>query len=258
MGKRTSVTLSTWGAIFSLASTTFYYLFGLFAPVWGYFVLSTILIGHSVLLYALASHYQKTNRGEWMRGALIGLNAGMNAMLLFALTDSRLLATMAVLLLMPSAWLWVSRKPAYQSLLGWTNWFLPMSCLVNLPGLFIFLVNVMFAPLGYLHPLFQALRIRLYIDLSSCTFTLYGGLIRPFKGFSGLNMGNFIFINPGWEHLLRHEIGHLFSLASMGSLFHFIGGIDEAWFQKNYWEAFAEYLAESYNQPSPSVLSMWG
>lgn len=132
-----------------------------------------------------------------------------------------------------------------------------MSLFVNLPGLFIFVINVLFAPLGYLHPLLSGIRIRFYWNPYCSTLCLNGGLIRAMKGFAGLNMGNFIFINPGWQHLLKHETGHLFSLAAMGSIFHYIGGIDESFLQKHYWKAFAEYLAESYNSSEDSVLSMW-
>jgi len=158
---------------------------------------------------------------------------------------------------MLSSFLKIYRHPWYHTILGWSNWILPMSWPVNIPGLLVFIINLIFAPLGYLHPILYGVRVRVHIDWSSGTFTQYGGLIGPFKGFSGLNMGNFIFINPGWEHLLKHEIGHLFSLAAMGWVFHYIGGIDENYFQYRYWEAYAEYLAESYSSPFASGMSMW-
>lgn len=257
MSTRNNLTVSPLGAILSFGISYLYYLAIHAAQGLEFLAVSGAVVLHFTLLYVLASKYQKTYIGEWMRGAMVGLNAGLNGILLHIITGNALfsLAISGVLLLAAS--LHISRTPVYHTILGWINWFLPMSWLVNLPGTLIYLVNLLAAPIGYLHPMLRGLRIRLYIDLPSCTFTVYGGLIRPFKGFSGLNMGNFIFINPGWEHLLKHEIGHLFSLAALGSVFHYIGGIDENYLQENYWEAYAEYLAESYSKAAPSTLSMW-
>jgi len=236
--------------------------YGLFAwmyhsPIWTYLLVGSLILGISVLFYLGASLLQKTHVGEAFRGAIIGFNSMLNGMILWQLTDSMALGWIACMVPSASAFLVLSRRGYYHALLGWVNWLLPFSWPVNLPGALMLIVNLIFAPVGYLHPLFRPLRINLYIDPLTSTITCYGGLIRPFKGFSGLNMGNFIFINPGWEHLLRHEIGHLFSLAAMGAPFHYIGGVDEALLQKNYWEAYAEYLAESYNTPGPTVLSVW-
>lgn len=257
MANRTNFTASPLGALLSLGSTYFYFLAFNQALALDYLFIALLVMLHSSGLYLLASRFQKTPLGESMRGAIIGLNAGLNGILFHLFTENIILSIVIGTLVFLSAFLFISRHPVYHTLLGYFNWFLPMSWAVNLPGMLIYLVNLIVAPFGYLHPLLGALRIRLFFDLNSCSFTMYGGLIRPFKGFSGLNMGNFIFINPGWEHLLKHEIGHLFSLAALGAPFHYIGGIDENYLQSNYWEAFAEYLAESYSTPSASVLSMW-
>lgn len=209
------------------------------------------------LLYLLASRFSHSPLGELMRGAMIGLNTGWNILILAYFTNSFYLASMLCLPLLFSSFLSISRKPVYHSLISWINWILPMSLLVNIPGLIIFLVNLIIAPIGYLHPLLAGIRVRFHWNPYCSTLTLNGGLIRPVKGFAGLNMGNFIFINPGWNHLLKHETGHLLSLAAMGSIFHYIGGIDENFLQKHYWKALAEYFAESYNSAEDSVLSMW-
>lgn len=222
-----------------------------------YIWLLLALVGITLLGYLLASRLQATAWGEVFRGFLVGVSAGINGVLLYWLTASTWLAGAMVGLLWLAASLKVSRRAWYHSLLGYLNWVLPLSWPVNLPGFLICVVNLVVMPLGYLHPLFTPLRLRVFIHLPSCTITQYGGLIRPVKGFSGLNMGNFIFINPGHEHLLKHEIGHLFSLAAMGSVFHYIGGIDEGYIQQNYWEAYAEYLAESYATPTDATISMW-
>lgn len=208
-------------------------------------------------LYIGASRWVRQQRGEAMRGAMIGLSSGLNGSLWVWLTGQVEAALLISLLLSASAFLWVSRHPWYHALLGWGNWLLPLSWPVNLPGALMLLVNLLFAPLGQWHPALSALQVRLLWDPASCTLSCVGGLIRPMPGFSGLNMGNFIFINPGWEHLRDHEIGHLFSLAAMGAPFHYVGGLDEGLVQRNYWEAYAEYLADSYSTPTPGVLSVW-
>jgi hypothetical protein len=226
-------------------------------PFYGWMLCFFGSVLHVSLLYVGASRFQGTAWSELFRGGMVGLNAALNAVILFHLTGSLWFASLLGGIVAASAFLFVSRNALYHSLLGWANYLLPMSALVNLPGMTIFVLNLLAAPFGYLHPALRPLRIRLYLDLSSGSWTVFGGLIRPVKGFSGLNMGNFIFINPGWEHLLRHEIGHLFSLGALGWVFHYIGGIDEGYVQENYWEAYAEYLAESYNAPGPAGLTMW-
>ena len=224
-----------------------------YGPVWVSF--SSILL--FIILYWFAAKYAATVWGELPRGAMIGINAWLNGWLTILIFGQLWLSVIICGLVCLSAFLAISRSNLYHTFLGWINWLLPMSWPVVLPGMLMFIVNLLFAPLAYIHPLLSGLKIRVHIDLSTCTLTMYGGLIRPVRGFSGLNMGNFIFINPGWEHLLRHEIGHLFSLAAMGAVFHYTGGIDECYLQKNYWEAYAEYLAESYNSPGSGSLSIW-
>lgn len=193
-----------------------------------------------------------------MRGAMIGLNSGWNGLTIYYFTSNIYISASFCFILTLSSFLSISRNKTYHILISWLNWLLPMSLAVNLPGLIIFLINLLIAPLGYLHPLLHGIRLRYHWDSKCLSITLYGGLIRPIRGFAGLNMGNFIFINPGWGHLLKHEKGHLLSLAAMGSIFHYIGGIDENYLQKYYWKALAEYFAESYSEGQDSVLSIWG
>jgi hypothetical protein len=257
MANRNHLTASPLGALGGL-----FFALGVYpalqAPGYSWVVLAgTGVVLLVTLFYLLASVFQRRTWGEAMRGALVGLNAGLNGLLLGWLTSSLWVAAMIALLGLLPSWLYLSRRPWLHSLLGWANWLLPMSWLVNLPGLIMFGMNLLAAPLGWLHPLLRPLRIRIYLDLPSCTFTVFGGLIRPLMHFSGLNMGNFIFINPGWEHLLKHEIGHLFSLAAMGAVFHYVGGIDEGYVQEKGPDALAEHFAESYSRPAMSVLSMW-
>ncbi|MEM9984816.1 MAG: hypothetical protein AAF804_06945 [Bacteroidota bacterium] len=230
----------------------------LHADAWGYALAGILALLQLLGLYLLAARWSNESLGEFFRGWIIGLNAGLNAWLVSYLFGHWIYGGVLGAVVSASSILRISRHPQFQLILGWVNWWLPMSWPVNLPGALMMLANLFFLPLGYLHPLFRPIRIRLVLDLPSGSLTCYGGLIRPIAGFSGLNMGNFIFINPGFEHLQRHEIGHLFSLAAMGGPFHYIGGVDEAMWQKNYWEAYAEHLADSYSTPTASVRSIWG
>ena len=227
------------------------------AEAWGYLMAGLVMLIQFVSLYAGASHWSQGHPGEFFRGFMVGLSAGVNAFF-WGYLCGWWLAGLLLLLLSGSTFLVLSRDPRYQAALGWVNWWLPLSWPVNLPGALMLLTNLAFLPVSYCHPLFRPIRVKVLVDPQSGSLTCYGGLLRPFKGFSGLNMGNFIFINPGFEHLRRHEIGHLFSLAAMGAAFHYIGGVDEAMLQKNYWEAYAEHLADSYSTPTPSVRSIWG
>ncbi len=254
MNRRTYLTASPLGALFFAIISLFLYLA---IDLGHYFLAVSAGLMLSIALYFLASHFQRSAWGEFFRGGLVGLNAAFNGLIVWYLTHNLWLSGTLASVVLLSASLWISRSRFFHPVLGWVNWLLPMSWLVSVPGLVIYLINVLFAPVGYLHPLLRGLRVRFHTDWRTGSFTQYGGLIRPISGFAGLNMGNFIFINRGWEHLLQHEIGHLFSLAAMGFVFHYLGGIDENYLQARYWEAYAEYLAESYNAPSASGLSMW-
>lgn len=228
------------------------------AGPWGLFLSGLATAVAFSLLYYCAAKWGDKSQGEFFRGIIIGFSAGLNAYLLWWITGWGMFSLAIGAILSASTVLRLSRSRRYQFLLGWVNWILPLSLPVNLPGILMVLTNLLFLPVAYLHPLFRPMLMRVELDLNSGSLTCYGGLVRPFPGFSGLNMGNLIFINPGFEHLKRHEIGHLFSLAALGSVFHYVGGIDEAMFQKNYWEAYAEHLADSYSNPTPLVHSIWG
>jgi hypothetical protein len=211
----------------------------------------------SIGFYAGAAWWLNTYVSEWFRGGLIGATAWVNYLLLKLVLPVDWLPELAALIVFASAFLFISRKPAFHFLLGWQNLLLPLSWAVNLPGLLMVAGNLILSPLSRMNQRFHLFRVRLQVNLRTGTLTVYGGFFRPFKSFTGLNMGNFLFIKPGSEHLLRHETGHLFSLAAMGFAFHYVGGIDEAWLQKNRTEAFAEYLAESYSRRGPGLLGVW-
>ncbi|MEM6765383.1 MAG: hypothetical protein AAF655_10670 [Bacteroidota bacterium] len=211
---------------------------------------------HICLGYLLVSKYHHTPIGEFFRGAIIGLNAAANTLIIGLSSGYWWVAWSVGILALMSSFLVVSRFGFYHSCIGWLNWLLPMSWPVNLVGLLWMLVNaclaLMIAPFGI-----PSWRIRIGFEPKTCTITVYGGCLGPFPGFTACNMGNIVFFKPGGEYLLLHEIGHLLSLSVMGFVFHYVGGIDESYVQRNYWEAYAEYLADSYNHPTNLNSSMW-
>ena len=244
------------GALISLLSSYLYFPALRTDSPWQFAFIVFLQLAHFSILYAAASRWQQTQAGEWFRGAMVGLNAGMNGILLYLLSENLFLAGGVMTLLAAGSSLVISRNRVYHVLLGWFNWFLPMSWLVTGLGMLIFMVNMALAPLGFLLGL-RRLKVRIGIHAISGSIIMYGGMIRPLMQFNGFNMGNFSFINPGRETLLIHEIGHLYSLSVMGWLFHYIGGVDEGFLQADSREALAEYLADSYSNPTESVLSMW-
>ncbi len=254
--RRRYLTASPMGALISLLSSYLYFPALQHAGLFDCLIVATLLSVHFSILYVAASQWQGKDLGEWFRGSMVGLNAGLNGILLYLLFGNFLLAGAIMCILAAGSSLVISRNRFYHFLLGWTNWLLPMSWLVTGLGLLIFAINITLAPLGFLFGI-DRLKVQLGLHVSSSSVIMYGGMIRPLLQFNGFNMGNFIFINPGRESLLIHEIGHLFSLSVMGWIFHYIGGVDEGFIQADSKNALAEYFADSYSNPTESVVSMW-
>lgn len=254
---RRTLSVSPIGAcIFFAYSFLYYPILNSWSGLWAILLGLSVFTLHMIGGYLLASKLHHQEWGEFVRGAIIGLNAGANAMIIGMLLSNWWIAFGIGIIALLSSSYYVSRSRYYHSSMGWLNWLLPMSWPVNAIGLVWMLINLLFAlmvaPLGV-----PAWKIRLGFEPKTCTITVYGGCLRPFPGFTACNMGNIVFFNPGGEYLLLHEIGHLLSLSVMGFVFHYVGGIDESYFQRNYWEAYAEYLADSYNHPTDLNSSMW-
>lgn len=257
MGARKSLTASVAGALLGLGGILIGALWFWLGPNWLIWMLIPLAIGQTVWAYIQASFKPTGARAEWMRGLMIGNSAGLNGAIFLVLGVSDYVVWPVVILLAIGSWLRVSRHPFYHTIIGWLNFILPMSWPVNIPGFIMFALNTILSPLGYVHPLLRAFRVENRIEWHTGAIVQLGGVIRPVPGFVGLNMGNFIFLRTGHDYLIAHETGHLFSLATLGFVFHYVGGIDEHWFQRFYWQAYAEHIAESYNTPSLSGLSMW-
>jgi hypothetical protein len=153
----------------------------------------------------------------------------------------------------------VARSPGYQALLGWSSWLRPLSWPATAVGLALWGVNFPFA-------LRAGGAGALRLDRTTGTVETHGGItgITGFVG--GFNLGNFTFITPGAPRteftrpgLSAHETGHTLNVAAFGSVFHYLGAIDENLPPfRRLSRAYAELLAESHLPGRRLILRQWG
>ncbi|MGP1373759.1 MAG: SpvB/TcaC N-terminal domain-containing protein [Almyronema sp.] len=228
-----------------------------FATGIGFGILAIVgVIGLLTISYVAASANQDNNFGEFMRGFMIGFNAGMNATLLTFMGAGVLGVVIGVINFL-AAFDTIANSEVYQGILGWSSWLMPMSWLATGIGLIFFVLNGL-AALFTLNQV-EAVRIEsLSIDWGTGTIVTEGGFLF-LPGFNGgYNLGNFAYVTPG-STVVDHETGHTLNVAAFGSIFHFIGAIDENVVQTNPADAYAERLAES-NDPTtfdPDIIPMW-
>jgi hypothetical protein len=197
----------------------------------------------------VASETAGTPFGEFIRGCLIGLNAGLNATLATAIFGPVVGVTLGVINFL-AAFDTVANSSVYQGILGWSSWLMPMSWLATDVGLVFFLLNVI--PAIFTGNQVEAVKIHsLTIDWGTGTIVMEGGWTF-LPGFRvGFNLGNFAYITPG-SGVTDHETGHTLSVAAFGSIFHFIGAIDENAIQSIKENAYAERLADSHDPNAPT------
>ncbi len=229
--------------------------------------ISLAIVGSVTLLSYIGAHFTVTTGfGEFMRGWLIGLNASLNGFL-GAVVYSLLLgpagvavgATLGVLNFV-TVFPVISRSEVFQGFLGWLCLLQPMSYLVAGVGLFFYLTNLILHPIALITGT-QYLRVLgMQVDWKTGTFFQRGGLFSNLNPEdTAYNMGSFSFVDKDsrtWH--IHHEAGHTLNLATFGSLFHFIGAINENVTGAGA-NAFAERLAES-NNPSTTqgnIIAMW-
>lgn len=225
-----------------------------------------VVFGVTLISYIVAHLTATTGFGEFMRGWLIGLNAGLNGFL-GAVVYSQLLGPAGVavgvllgLLNFLAVFPVISRNEVFQGVLGWLCVLQPMSYLVAGLGLLFYLVNLLLHPVALITRI-QYLRVLgLRVDWKTGTFFQRGGLISNMNPIdTAFNMGNFSFVdkNSGNWHI-EHEAGHTLNLATFGSLFHLLGAVDENVIGGGA-NAFAERLAESNNPTTTqaNIIAMW-
>jgi RHS repeat-associated protein len=239
--------------------------------------------------YALGRANAQNGFGEAMRGFMVGLNAGLNAVFGVMIWSAMLgwvgvgIGLAAGVINFLAAHDSLARRYGFQTVLGWSNWIMPMSWAVNAWGLIAFLVS-MEGP--------KSVRF----DRNT------GSLITrrtPFTGggTNGINFGNFIFLagpmtfggdvdpnqhRPDPRSVAGHEAGHTLNLAAFGSIWALVGLLDEGnahtdpgRFQENldtvyagiYNRAYAERLADSHRplidrfgsdvERNPDMIPMW-
>jgi hypothetical protein len=194
------------------------------------------LIALVTVCYLVAHNNQGTALGEFFRGFMIGLNAGLNATFLTMMGPvGAFLGGFLGTMLFLGAFDSVAALPAYQGIIGWGNWLMPMSWAVMGLGAAMWILN------GLGHLIFwsipnlwgggiQFFRIDGFqMDWSTGMLATKGGWLANLNTIdTAYNMGTFAFVDiesSGWH--LDHEAGHNLNLAIFGSIFHFVGFVHE-------------------------------
>jgi hypothetical protein len=198
------------------------------------------------LVYLLALSYDTPEHGatEYMLGLLLGLNTGINAVLL--------LATIKPL----------ARWQPYQFLLGWTNWLLPTSWPIMALGAVDFATTLVLCWIPW--SVTRIEKFRPNLDGTWLTWSGLGGnLAKANPRSGGYNLGVFAFVPRGRtanERVIHHEGGHTLNLAIWGSVVHLIGAVDEVIRHQNaYTEIFAEgNVPPALREDWRTLFPMWG
>ena len=216
-----------------------------------------------LISYIVAASTATSPFGEFMRGWLVGLNAVLNALLGYAVV-SHVIGTRAGLLCAAVVGVAnlltvlgpVSQNGVYQAVLGYMNWFMPMSWLIVVIGAVFYVISFL------LHLVtagkVEYLKVQsIGADWSTGTVFMRGGLIANLNYLdTAFNMGNFSFVDyksGDWHK--DHEAGHTLNLAAFGSIFHLIGAVDENALRGA--DAYSERLAESNSSTGGSNIPMW-
>ncbi|MDD7942025.1 toxin TcdB middle/N-terminal domain-containing protein [Actinomycetospora lutea] len=194
------------------------------------------LIGLVTVSYVVAANNQGTALGEFFRGFMLGLNAGLNATFLAAMGPvGAFLGGFVGTIIFLGAFDEVAALDGYQGVLGWSNWLMPMSWLVIGLGAAMWILN------GLGHLIFwsipqlwgggiQFFRIEGFrMDWSTGMLATRGGWVANLNNIdTAYNMGFFAYVDSnssGWH--IDHEAGHNLNLGVFGSIFHFVGFIHE-------------------------------
>ncbi|MDR7518111.1 MAG: hypothetical protein QN131_00360 [Armatimonadota bacterium] len=241
-----------------------------FATGIGWGILAIVgLIGLVTAGYLLARETRGTGFGEFMRGFLIGLNAGLNMVFAAALVGLLLgpvgvgLGIALGVINFLAAFDTIANSEVYQGILGWSNWLMPMSWLVVGMGLIMFVVNAIGHAIGWWIFRAEFFRIQeMRVDWKTGTIFTKGGWVSNLNAWdTAFNMGNFAFVDMNaTDGHMEHEAGHTLNLAAFGSVFHFVGFFDEVIFG-NGGDAYAERIADgndpNHGRPASEIVPMW-
>ncbi len=252
----------------------------------GIIVLEIIHILVVVLLYVLARIDTTPNSTgtvaatgpleAFCRGAMIGLNTAVNALVLMALPlpFAGLLGIVA-LVLNGMAVFPIARDPIYQGILNWCSWFFPMSWIANLLGFIFMLAQVITGWIGG--------GLRWFVEWPAGAIVTHGGAV--FLRTTAWHLGNFIFFPWEWNDsdpfrdptpppplisgfalpltingVIFHENAHVASAASFGTWFLLIGAVEENLIPPptGGFNAYAEQVAEGLTRHSQrSWITQW-
>ena len=229
-----------------------------------------IWAGVTLVAYLLGNYYPDSDDGQEpiiraiVRGLLVGLNAVANGWLSYVIygalfnTTVGLIAALALgLLTFVAALSPISKSAVYQGFLAWLSWFMPAAWGVIGLGLVLMILNVIGAVISLFGSDFFALKGARF-DAKTGTLFVKGGFVSNlnFRG-TAFNMGHMAFVSKdSSDYHLDHESGHTLNLAAFGTLFHFIGAIDENLIGKGA-AAFAERLADSNAGLVSGAIGMW-
>lgn len=246
------------------------------------FIVAGIAIVPVSISYLIATKNRQSNVGELFKGAMSGLNGGLNAALLIALfmpephrnlsTFHKAFAHWAAgpgvvalifgaylcLLSILSTFQTLTGSSPFQAILAYSSWIMPMAWLVTPVGFLFFLFNLIVA--GVTLNKIEFVKIRsIGFHAGTSSILMDGGLIHPMGGSTGFDMGTFVFLDGMGDRLKAHETGHTLNLAVFGFAFHYIGALDENVFGGRN-DAYSERLADSHipgNETTPEPLNMW-
>jgi MFS family permease len=213
--------------------------------------------------YIVASNVDPNSGfGQFMRGFMIGFNAGMNGVLAAAIFGPVIGVAVGVINFL-ATFDGIAKNSVYQGILGWSSWLMPMSWGATGLGVAFYVVNLVVA--GVTFQQWDAAKIdKLAIDWRTGSIVMVGGLVR---GPTAFNMGNFVFMNPGYvdgsspdrtyDAVLNHETGHTLAVAAFGTAFGIADLIGENVVGSGAGD-YGEQIAESHaNRPGRPTIPMW-
>ena len=201
-----------------------------------------MIISLVTVAYVVTSISDGNALGELARGFMIGMNSGLNTIL-----GEPYLGTINFL----AAFDGIAGSGAYQPVLGWSSWLMPMSWLATGLGLAVFVTGLTIAQ-ATLNVWKPAHIKRIGIDWGTGSIVTHGGLFGPtHAGIGGYNLGNFVYGNRRYapRRWLAHETGHTLNAAAFGGVFHWIGAIDQNILGRG-WSSIPEQIADSHDPNS--------
>jgi RHS repeat-associated protein len=229
-------------------------------------ILLAVSLAVTGVSYIIASNVDPNGGfGQFMRGFMIGFNAGLNfvvgSSLLGAGTFGYTIGAALGVINAMAAIDTVARSGFYQGVLGWSSWLMPMSWAATALGLLFYVTNAVVSWFG-------GPKVERYgFDWNTGTFVMSGGWI---KNSSAFDMGHFVFMNPNYvdgstpdrtyDNVLSHEVGHTLENAAFGSSFLLTDLIGENLTSAGVSD-YGEEIAESHadvNDPKRPRIPMWG